>query len=549
MTTDHPTRHLQLEGTYNVRDTGGYATEDGQTTRWRTLLRGDSLHQLTNAGQAELVAAGLRTVIDLRHAAELAESPNVFATSTTVRYLNVPLIENAPRAVEAPSTLADIYEGIIAASHARIRQIFAALAEPGAFPALVHCTAGKDRTGIVVALLLGTAGVPAATVAADYALTETFLGREWLAERKRIIVASGGNWARFETLMGSPEELMLRTLADIEARYGGVRQYLLAIGVPRAHLDAVRAALCSGQDGQPAMPAGEAGCGVSFVHLTDLHIQPAENDRFLGRIDTMATLLDTLSLLREREVLPGATIVISGDLAHNGEPESYARLRVVVDELRNEGTTVHLALGNHDECANFRAGMLDEVEGGVARKYHYTAMLGDVRLVVLDTKEAGTHDGILGAAQLAWLRDELAMPAPGGTVIVVHHPPASAPMPALEGHMLKDGDELHKAIAGTDVIGILSGHTHVAVAELVGAVPCVTAPGTAFMLDITAREGMRFLDGGGITLVKVARGVMTAKPLMLPRLQTFLYHHRPGDPVGRLLQSAATAEAHMAGVV
>lgn len=545
MTSAQPTRHLQLDGTYNLRDTGGYTTDDGQDIRWRTLLRGDSLHKLTEAGQAELIAAGLRTVIDLRRDAELAEEPNVFAASEVVTYLNVPLIESTPHEAVAavPRTLATIYDGIIATSHARIREVFAALAEPGAFPALVHCTAGKDRTGIIVALLLGTAGVPSTTIAADYALTEALLAGEWLEARKQIIAASGGDWSQLVSLMGSPEDLMLATLAGIESQHGGVPQYLRAIGVPETHLDAVRSALRAEPNGQPELHAQEEQGAISFVHLTDLHIQPIAEDRFFGQIDTMATLRDTLTLLRERGVLPGATIVISGDLVNNGELESYARLRAVIDELRGEGNTVHLALGNHDDRANFRVGMLDETDGDAAQKFHYTAMLGNLRLVVLDTNEPGTHDGVLGTAQVAWLKEQLATPAPGGTVIVVHHPPTSAPMPALEGHMIKDADSLREAIAGTDVIGILSGHTHVAAAEMVGAAPCISAPGTAFMLDVTAQVGMRFFDSGGINLVTVANGVMTTKPLALPRSQREFFHYIPGVTTLPSAQPATAAVA------
>ncbi len=544
MTTEQPTRHLQLAGTYNLRDTGGYATDHDSEIRWRTLLRGDSLHRLTTAGQAELIAAGLRTVIDLRHDTELVESPNVFATSETVRYLNLPLIENTAREAEntQPRTLARIYEGIISDSQARIRQIFATLAEPAAFPALIHCTAGKDRTGIIIALLLGTAGVPTATIAADYALTEQYLVGEWMEERKQIIAASGGNWEQFSTLLSSPEELMLQTLAAIESHYGGIVPYLLTIGVPQEQLDAVRTALTAEQPAAIATNGQqEAISSTTFVHLTDLHIQPTETDRFLG-IDTMATLRDTLDLLRERGILPGATIVISGDLANNGEPESYARLRTVLDELRETGSTVHLALGNHDNREHFLAEIDGQAHGNRPQKYHYTAMLGDLRLIVLDTNEVGTHDGVLGAEQLAWLEKELASAAPGGTVLVIHHPPTSAPMPALEGHMVKESDRLREIINGTDVIGILSGHTHVTVAELVGSVPCVTAPGTAFMLDITSTEGMRFCDGGGINLVTITNNVMTVKPLPLPRSQKFLYHYRPGDPIGQLAQATAAAD-------
>lgn len=541
--TGTPTRHLQLEGTYNVRDTGGYATADGYMTRWHTLLRGDALHRLTPAGKNALVDAGLHTVIDLRRDAELAQAPNVFATSDAVRYVNVSLIERTPHEEEAatPRTLASVYQGIIATSHARIREIFAALAAPDAFPALVHCTAGKDRTGIIIALLLANAGVPTETIVADYALTEQLLAGEWVDQMRERVLASGGDWAAMAILMGSPAELMRQTLVDVEAQYGSVPQYLRTIGVPQETLDTLRTALiedaATGMQRDAAMPTT-----TTFVHLTDTHIQPTESDSFFG-LDTFSRLHETLTLLRERGMLPGATIIISGDLANNGEPESYVRLRAVVEQLQDEGSAVLLALGNHDNRAVFRTVMLDEPESDGTAKYHYTAMLGGLRLIVLDSHELGTHLGALGDTQLAWLKGELATPAPEGTVIVVHHPPVDAPVPALAGHLLTDADALRAIITGTDVIGVLAGHTHVLAVELFGGVPSVTAPGTAFLLDVTAQEGMRFLDGGGVNIITVRNRVMTAAPVALPRSQREVYHHHPGDPVTRLAKVDAHADA------
>lgn len=280
---------------------------------------------------------------------------------------------------------------------------------------------------------------------------------------------------------------------------------------------------------------------TTFVHLTDTHIQPNADDRLFG-LDTMQSLRDTLDLLCERGVLPGAAVVISGDLANNGEPESYARLREIVDGLRAEGSDVLLALGNHDHRANFRRVLLDEPDGDGTAKYHYTHMLGGLRLVVLDSHEIGTHAGALGAAQLDWLRGELATPAPDGTVIVVHHPPTRPPR-SPSSQMLGDRDALRDVIAGTDVVGIVAGHTHVMAVEAVGAVPCISSPGTAFLLDVTVRDSFRFLDGGGVTLITVADGLMTATPLALPRSGREMHHHRSGEPTAHFAHAAAPAVA------
>ena len=541
MVDEQQTRHLHLAGTYNVRDTGGYGAASGGATRWRTLLRGDSLHRLSAAGQETLIAAGLRTVIDLRRDSELAHAPNVFATSEAVRYRNVSLLATITESL-GPVTLDDIYLHILDGAHDQLREVFAILAEPGAFPALVHCTAGKDRTGLIVALLLGNAGVPAATIAADYALSEGLLAGEFVTEMRERVVAAGGDWALMAPLMGSPEELMLHTLVGIDARHGSIPDYLRAIGVPETQLDVLRAALV-GEVSEDAVEKQQGGetMTITFVHLTDTHIQPGEGDRFVG-LDTMQSLRDTLAMLRERGVLPEAPIVISGDLANNGEPESYARLRAVLDELREEGVTVLLALGNHDNRAVFRTAILNEPTGDGTQKYYYSEMLGALRLIVLDSNEIGTHDGQLGEVQLAWLRDELATPAPGGTIIVVHHPPTEAPMPILAGHLLQDADALREIVAGSDVLGVLAGHTHVAAVALFAGVPSVSAPGTAFLLDVTSREGMRFLDGGGINIVTVQNKAMTTKPVALPRSQSERYHYHPGDPIERLSEATSGAE-------
>jgi protein-tyrosine phosphatase len=242
-----PARHLPLEGTWNVRDAGGYPTRDGRTVRWRTLYRADSLHRLTEQGQAHLIEAGLRTVVDLRRDAELAAAPNVLAESDRLRYLWVSLAPNPTetgqgREVEA-DTLRQTYRTIVDERGPELRQILGVLAGPGAFPALVHCTAGKDRTGLVVALLLGLAGVEHTVIAEDYALTATYLGDGYVADARQRAEAAGYRWEAYQHLLGCPAELMLETLAHLDERYGGVAPYLRGIGLTADELAALRSAL------------------------------------------------------------------------------------------------------------------------------------------------------------------------------------------------------------------------------------------------------------------------------------------------------------------
>lgn len=257
---------------------------------------------------------------------------------------------------------------------------------------------------------------------------------------------------------------------------------------------------------------------TTFIQLTDTHIQAADSDRFFGR-DTTRALRDTFALLRARGLTPMYPVLISGDLTNNGEPAAYTRLRAIVDGQRADGVTVLLTLGNHDDRAAFRAGMLDapdaenatELNGG--KRMYARHMFGGVRVLLLDTHIPGTHDGDLGAAQLAWLADELAAPAPEGTILVLHHPPEFSSFMTGEAHVIGDADALRGLIAGSDVIGILAGHVHVQTVSAFAGVPCVAAPGTAFLIDPFARGGMRFLDGGGFHIVTVADRQMTVRQI------------------------------------
>lgn len=234
-----PARHLKLEGTYNVRDVGGYLTTDGRITRWRRLLRADGLHRLTEEAQRTLLATGLRTIIDLRRPREAEHQPNVFATATTVRYRHMPLYQVVV-GDQDERTLGEIYRWVIDECQPQIAAVIRLLAEPDALPGLVHCTAGKDRTGVVVALLLGAVNVPAETIVADYAVSAENLRGEFIEETHQRVTAAGLDWDKYQRLLISPEEYMRDMLAYLDDRYGGVQPYLRTIGIDGEELAILR---------------------------------------------------------------------------------------------------------------------------------------------------------------------------------------------------------------------------------------------------------------------------------------------------------------------
>jgi protein-tyrosine phosphatase len=234
-------RHWPLAGTYNLRDIGGYATQEGGMTRWRTFLRADALHKLTPAAQQALIDSGVRTIIDLRHDEELATAPNVFANSDQVTYHNLPLFAGAsPNGNRTmPPDLETIYRHVLDDRQAAIKAVFDAMTATDAFPVLIHCTAGKDRTGVIAALMLGLAGVHAETIAEDYALTAHY-AEGLFVELRTAAAAAGRDLAVFERYLESKPEAMINTLAYLAEKYESVPAYLKQIGLTAAQIDRLR---------------------------------------------------------------------------------------------------------------------------------------------------------------------------------------------------------------------------------------------------------------------------------------------------------------------
>ena len=175
---------------FNLRDLGGYATRDGATTRWGRVFRSDGLHRTDDAGGEVVIGLGIRRVIDLRTAGE-RDREGVFSHAL-VEPLHVPLIDRTWNMKElGDGGEADfLLAGYLHMAHvngSRVGEVIGLVASHASEPILFHCAAGKDRTGIIAALLLALAGVDDETIAEDFALSEPAMAAmtEWYRSRRR----------------------------------------------------------------------------------------------------------------------------------------------------------------------------------------------------------------------------------------------------------------------------------------------------------------------------------------------------------------------------
>lgn len=233
-------RRLDLDGLFNLRDLGGYPARDGRSVRWRTLLRSDALHRLDGAGGAVLAGLGLRTVLDLRTQAETETAPSAI-DGVPARLTHISILTGDLQAL--PLELDAIYRYMIDQCSGTIADVIKVLAAPGAFPALVHCSAGKDRTGIVVALILAVLGVPDEVIAGDYGLSASYLDSEHTPAIGQLQASTGLGEGLTRPLLSSPPELILQVLARVRAAHGSVEGYLREHGLSSADLEQLRAAL------------------------------------------------------------------------------------------------------------------------------------------------------------------------------------------------------------------------------------------------------------------------------------------------------------------
>ena len=235
MSNDNPNRkrHLNWAGGYNIRDLGGLPTNTGAETSFKAIVRSDFTNRLNTDGEQALWDYGIRTIIDVRSFREAEQYPSNFQQSKkfNLTYFNLPIEKYYPhvgKLINKAETRGEVYCIILDHYPDAIATVLRTIIQARPGGVLIHCHAGKDRTGIISALCLSLAGVPKALVAADYAESQTRLKPLY----DELVQKVGGEenlgfWSKPTVT----EEMMMLVLNHLEAKYDGVEKYLLSAGL------------------------------------------------------------------------------------------------------------------------------------------------------------------------------------------------------------------------------------------------------------------------------------------------------------------------------
>jgi protein-tyrosine phosphatase len=231
-------RSIELGGVFNFRDLGGYETSSGRSVRWRQLFRADGLDRLTTDDLDVLEPIALRSVIDLRSTPEIERNGRFPVETYPVAWHHLSIVDTTwerdntlPKDLGPTEFLVHAYDKMLTEGAPRFVAAFELLAAADALPAVFHCAAGKDRTGLLAALVLGAIGVDSDTIVHDYALTEAAMPRFIEAMKLRY----PERVAQMSTVpagyMAATPEAMELTLRSLIADHGSLRGFVRDIGV------------------------------------------------------------------------------------------------------------------------------------------------------------------------------------------------------------------------------------------------------------------------------------------------------------------------------
>ncbi len=249
--SESPRRRSLLDGASNFRDLGGYETLDGRLVRTGMVFRSGALHAMTDADHERLRELGVQVAVDLRPPEEQAAEPT---NAPFLRILHVPLMRGertgAPDALaNGDGYLRDRYCEILLDRASDIGTILRSFAQEDGLPVIIHCAAGKDRTGVVSAVLLLALGVDESTVLDDYELTSEYAAAARVEELKEKMAGTGLSPAVIAGLLGTSRSGLADAIALLRQEHGTLENYLVgAAGVSPDELRTIRERLTVSSD-------------------------------------------------------------------------------------------------------------------------------------------------------------------------------------------------------------------------------------------------------------------------------------------------------------
>jgi len=245
MINDYADRHHRFDGCFNFRDIGGYPAVDGRTVRWGRYFRAGRQDRMTPRDLARIEAQRIGMQIDLRRPDEVQDQGRGPLESLGAAYCNIAVIpeggtDQLSRLVGDTAISGRRYLGYLEFGPEAWIRLFDILENADCHPLLVHCTAGKDRTGVSTAFLLSVLGVDRAWIEADYVLTNRDVARQVDFVESTVGLPEGMDRAALMHAAGVPDDAMGDFLDGLEARWGGATGYLRSIGISEATMNAVR---------------------------------------------------------------------------------------------------------------------------------------------------------------------------------------------------------------------------------------------------------------------------------------------------------------------
>jgi protein-tyrosine phosphatase len=245
MINDYTDRHHRFDGCFNFRDIGGYPTRDGREVAWGKYFRAGRQDRMTDEDLDGVRKFGIRTQIDLRKPEEIVDQGRGPLPDMGARYHNIPVIpdggsDQLSRLVGDTGISGKRYLGYLEFGPEAWIRMFDLFAQADSHPIVIHCTAGKDRTGVSTAFLLTVLGVDRALIEADYKLTNRDVERQADFIERTVGYPEGMDREMMMHAAGVPEEAMSDFLDGLNNRWGGTLEYLRSIGIKQETFDAVR---------------------------------------------------------------------------------------------------------------------------------------------------------------------------------------------------------------------------------------------------------------------------------------------------------------------